>query len=118
MEYVLVYLMHLSIIILVACKYHAVFVPPSLDTRYLHVMGAGSNLDAPQGYEEFKKVNEIFIHEEYEPTAKLNDLAILRVSRRGGLITVLVLTEVAQSFFWFISSLSPASLFLFIFKVY
>lgn len=64
-------------------------------TLYLHVMGAGSNLDGTSGYEEYKNVNEIFIHENYEAVTHTNDLAILRLSHNfvfvSGLISPAVL---------------------------
>lgn len=45
-------------------------------------MGAGANLDGTSGYEEYKNVNEIFIHPEYEPVSHVNDLAVLRVRKK------------------------------------
>lgn len=69
--------------------------PTSEGTLYLHVMGAGANLDGTSGYEEYKNVNQIFIHENYDSVTHMNDLAILRVSRKGGLSIVLFSTEMA-----------------------
>lgn len=73
-------------------------VPASRGTVSMKVMGAGSNLDAPAGYEEFKNVNEVFINEGYEPTSQVNDLAVLRVRRKGGFRSLLLLSEMFIKF--------------------
>ncbi|XP_042867582.1 trypsin beta-like [Penaeus japonicus] len=46
----------------------------------LKVMGAGLDLLGSAGYEEFKNIQQVFIHESYDPTTKQNDIAVLRTS--------------------------------------
>lgn len=78
-------------------------------------MGAGANLDGTSGYEEYKNVNEIFIHPEYEPVSHVNDLAVLRVRKKRSLDKVLHFSlqkwqSNAQYFFLRCSFVSPSSL--------
>ncbi|ROT62277.1 Ovochymase-2 protein, partial [Penaeus vannamei] len=63
----------------------------------LKVMAAGLDLLGSAGYEEYKNIQHVFIHEAYDPVTKTNDIAVLRTGQNfvfvEGLIDPTVLPE-------------------------
>ncbi|XP_063588814.1 trypsin alpha-3-like [Penaeus indicus] len=56
----------------------------------LKVMAAGLDLLGSAGYEEFKNIQHVFIHESYDNITKANDIAILRTSHNFVFVTGLI----------------------------